>query len=156
MVNVAVVKPAGTMADSGTVSAALLLVSRTTTGVAGNAALSSRRVATEESPPSKDPSTCSKSIMGAAGGLTTSVAVRVSTPAAALMVTVVSAVTGCVAIENDVDALPAAIVIVAGTVTIGALLAMFTTYPVLAAAAVSATSACAESPPVTLGGVMVS
>ena len=87
------------------------------------------------------------------GGVTVSVAVRVTPPALAVMVTGVDAVTELVAIAKVALVAPCTTVTLAGTAAAGLLLDSVAVNPPDGAALVSVTVPCDEVPPVTLAGL---
>lgn len=100
------------------------------------------------------PVAVSVSVTVCAGGTTVSVAVLVTPPALAVMVTGVDAATVAVVIVNVALLAPCATVALPGTVAAAVLLlASATAKPPVGAAAVSATVPCDAFPPVTLVGL---
>jgi hypothetical protein len=87
------------------------------------------------------------------GGVTVSVAVRVTLPALAVIVAGVDAVTWLVVIVNTALVAPCATVTVAGTAAADALLESATANPPEGAAAVNEAVPCAAVPPPTLDGL---
>lgn len=95
------------------------------------------------------------SVALAPGGVTVSVAVRVTPPAAAPMVTGVDAVTELVAMANVALVAPCATVTLAGTAAAGLSLDSNAVNPPDGAALVRVTVPCDALPPVTLDGLTV-
>ncbi len=89
----------------------------------------------------------------ALGGLTVSVAVRVTPASVAVMVAAVGVAVELVATVKVALAAPAATVTLAGTVAAAALLESATTEPPDGAALVKVTLPCEVAPPVTLTGL---
>jgi hypothetical protein len=132
--NVTLLAPVAIGTELGTVTRLVFWLDNVTTTAEGpGTGLSRWTVAAVVRPPSKDGSTWSRSRAGGAGDLRTSVAVRVSPPAEALSVTVVSDATGCVETAKDCAVLPGAIVSVAGTEATDAVVDKLTANPELGA-----------------------
>jgi hypothetical protein len=87
------------------------------------------------------------------GGVTVSVAVRVTLPALAVIVAGVDAATWLVVIVKAALVAPCATVTLAGTAAAEALLESATANPPAGAAAVNETVPCADVPPLTLEGL---
>ena len=153
--NVAVVAPCATVTFTGTVADVLLLESDTTNPPDGAAAVSVT-VPCDPFPPTTDVgfTETAESAAGGGTGVTVNVAVRVTVPAFAVIVTGVDAVTELVPIANVAVVEPCATVTLAGTVaTAVLLLESDTANPPLGAAAVSVTVPCDPFPPTTEDGL---
>jgi large repetitive protein len=87
------------------------------------------------------------------GGITVNVAVRVTAPALAVIVTGVDVVTELVAIAKVALVAPCATVTLAGTAAAGSVLDSVAVNPPEGAAPVSVTVPCDAAPPVTLAGL---
>jgi hypothetical protein len=132
------VAPAATVTEAGTVAAALLLVSVTTVPPADAAPFSVTVFKVVDAPPKTDDG--DRVTADGLGGCTVKVAVAVTPPYAAVIVTGVLAATADVLMVNagETDA-PAATVTVAGTVAAALLLVSVTTVPPAGAAPFSVT-----------------
>jgi hypothetical protein len=146
-----------TVTVAGTVAAAVFELESETTRPPAGAPTESHTVPVALAPPWTDCGTeTDAGPMGAAGGVTVSVALRLAPPKLPVMVSEVCAVTDDVATVNVLLVAPAAMVIVPGTVAVfGLLLASVTTAPPDGAAPVSIAVPCTVLPPTTLVGLSV-
>lgn len=154
---VAMVAPAATVTFVGTAPAVLLLVSATANPPDGAAAVRVM-IPCEAVPPVTlvGSTATADSAEGGVGGVTVSVALRVTPPYVPLMVTDVDAVTLDVPIGKVAPVAPAGTVTPAGTVAAAVtLLARKTAAPPLGAAEVRVIVPVEEVPPVTLVGLTV-
>jgi hypothetical protein len=151
--NVAVVAPCATVTLAGIVATAWLSLSVTANPPEGADAVSVT-VPCDELPPTTDEglTDTADSDAGAAVGVTVSVAVRVTPPALAVMVTAVDAATEVVPIPKVALVAPCATVTLAGTVAAAWLSLSVTANPPAGAAAVSVTVPCDALPPTTDDG----
>jgi hypothetical protein len=151
--NVALVLPAGTVTDAGTVAAALLLPRDITIPPTGAGPLRVT-VPVEPLPPS--------TLVGLrlnelkAGGFTVNVAVRVVEPKTAVIVTPVEAATGIVVTVKVAVVFPADTVTDEGTVAAALLLLSEISAPPAGAAPFSVTVPVELTPPATLVGLKLS
>jgi len=156
--NVALVDPAGTVTLAGTLATAVLLLDSDTTAPPLGAPEVSVAVPVEPVPPVtlEGFTETADSEAGAAGGVTESVAVRVTPSNVALTTADVDALTALVEIVKLALLLPAGTVTLAGTVATPALLLESdTSTPPDGAAAVSVTVPCDVLPPTTVAGFTV-
>lgn len=153
--NVAVVAPCATVTFTGTVATDVLLLESDTTNPPDGAAAVSVTVPCDPFPPTTDAglTETAESAAGGGTGVTVNVAVRVTVPAFAVIVTGVDVVTALVPIANVAVVEPCATVTLAGTVATVLLLDSDTANPPLGAAAVSVTVPCDPFPPTTEDGL---
>ena len=153
--NVAVVAPCATVTFTGTVATDVLLLESDTANPPDGAAAVSVTVPCDPFPPATDVGLTDTSESAAGGGtvVTGNVAVRVTAPALAVIVTDVDVVTTLVPIANVAVVEPCATVTLAGTVATVLLLESDTANPPAGAAAVSVTVPCDPFPPTTEDGL---
>jgi hypothetical protein len=151
-VKVAVVLPAGTVTEAGTVAAAVLLLDKVTVVPPVGADVANVTVPWEEAPPVTEIGLKLKELK--ATGAMVKAAVLEELPLVAVMVTEVEAETANVVTVNVAVVLPDATVTEAGTVAAaGLLLDKVTVIPPVGADAANVTVAWEEVPPVTEVGL---
>src|SRR5882762_1292616 len=153
----AVVAPAGTNTAEGTLAAPLLLESMTCAPPAGAGALSvTVPVEVCRPPMTLVGFSVSEETVGSGGGVTVSVADRVTPPKAAKMVTVVDAATALVFIGNVALVAPAGTATLEGTLAAPLLLETATCAPPAGAGPLNVTVPVEDCrPPITLVGFSV-
>jgi mannose/fructose-specific phosphotransferase system component IIA len=152
-VNVAVLLPATTVTEAGTVAEALLLERETAAPPVGAAALKVRVPVTDVPPVTLAGFTLTDDRATLVAGVIVSAAVLLTPLQVAVRVAETEDVTELVATVNVAVVLPAATVTVAGTVAEALLLASETKIPPVGAAAPTVTVPVTEVPPVTLVGL---
>ena len=154
--NVAVVAPCAAVTFTGTVATDVLPLESDTANPPAGAAAVSVTVPCDPFPPTTDAglTDTAESAAGGGTGATVNVAVRVTVPALAVIVTGVEVVTALVPIANVPVVEPCATVTLAGTVATDVLpLESDTANPPAGAAAVSVTVPCDPFPPTTEDGL---